>query len=1492
MIIRKRLTVCGWIWRKNMFKTEFNSLYVASRDFILGEKRAQSFSDPSEQIKHFRSVVDEYNVLLFNLVKIQKQLDVNSSLYGEVSEVISDIGVVFNRYKDNSIIVTSYINELASLDKRITFFEKLYRFEQMFVTRPLIKVNVDEIQNVLALAREYVTNSPVFYYFTNNPYDVNADLGIIVPNKYSFDTAEKLLTSVYNYMYSLYTRYYSENKVEIDSLEILEKNIENKIYEARNYLASAKRNKITITLETTAEEYYSKIIEIENTLTSQFKMLIDDGIYRFTRLTSDFDELYKDANLFISQYKNDDLFTSFLKNKEFDEKLEKFNEYISLLEEGKVKHDIRYIIADSTLKSLAEELVELVKIVKRKITYTQKYHSSGYSTLLEFEFYQTGFFIDSVKAYYYQLMSENIYRYSNVGIDEFGDGSVDGIRKDFKTRLRNYNSFIQRDVSYLNGFEFTEYKEQVLSLQSKLKATAVNFYTQASKTAHATYIPIIEKHYSSFLNKLNADLSLLNHRNNQIYSVVVSEEKREATRRVESIGNHVKNISSILNISSKYVFLGFTDYINKTIYVKFDTLFDDLQKLFNKEDYVAVLNKYDSFFSENMINFNILYAFEKFAESVDILFMNIDKVDSMYIDEYTGIKSEPIDTSVFELLTDMFDDETYKVVRNELFSKLDMLYEFVISTRSEEKIFLTNEKNLKKMYFDNQLMKINYIRWFHKIIGAESRYKLIDRTSISTNPVFVDNQKTIEKFTYKNKISSLVENQNRSIANLSKMIYEYGVDTNFKSVNLSPDIIKNIEIFNNEITGKFDEFCSAVNILEKLVSVVEIDKKKNVLKEIHKAQWVSIIENNTIDAPEVVSYNEFEPFKGTIPYTVQLKAKMEQNVDATGKEIKATFNWYIGGVLKTGKDIKHTFYDIGKHKVRCDIVYPDGETFSRFLEFDLAGPTNSQTMKSETVEYNPTGTFKEVPKVTYLDPSGVLVTMPVKFTGSVSAAIADGGTIDFSPDGELSKDRAGLVILGFEGTTVAGDKFDVNKALGEKFEYPDAAEAEFLFDFSVSSPIGKSVSINIKNSKFAKFMAKVPPSINSVYEINKGSSYDSIGTMTRVTMGDKILLKNGFGRWIAVEILDIVDSEYDSGTSPTGKGKYDYSIKFRYFVNTSLDNVDKDAFRPTETNMVAPTLIFKSNVREVFNQLVSRLEEINGLRDKLATKIDAETRESINAKLSELDLENKKFYLFGELDKIKAKRYSLEALLADLESSLDINYASPGVDASIEKYRKHINAAKLFSDCISCVNSYDFRKNVIDLEILVHLYREQQTILEIIVDTYNYKTHDVAFYASRIKDIKLFSTDGFVDSTKDYGDMLVTLVKKLRDLLFKIKTVINFPIMTEGKYLIMSEVYYRLGLDISTGIWSKTDAVDFYLLHKKLELQYGYEIEKIESGKSYNSFISDIVSMEKELFGSGLSTNEIKDISNYIQVVESNAVAEYDDFFLIPFWIDYLEKNV
>jgi hypothetical protein len=148
-----------------MFNTEFNSLYVSTQSFILNENASPTFSDPESQIKYYKSIVDEYNVLVFNLTNIQKQLNSTTELYTEITDTLVKLASTFEKYEGKSAIVRSYLNELAVLSKKVTFAEKLYRFEELFRVTPLVKISVDELQSILTYARTYVNDAVSFYYY-------------------------------------------------------------------------------------------------------------------------------------------------------------------------------------------------------------------------------------------------------------------------------------------------------------------------------------------------------------------------------------------------------------------------------------------------------------------------------------------------------------------------------------------------------------------------------------------------------------------------------------------------------------------------------------------------------------------------------------------------------------------------------------------------------------------------------------------------------------------------------------------------------------------------------------------------------------------------------------------------------------------------------------------------------------------------------------------------------------------------------------------------------------------------------------------------------------------------------------------------------------------------------------------------------------------------------------------------------------------------------
>ena len=198
-----------------MFNEQFNALYVDVKEYALAETVDRIFSDPEKQIKYFESVVDQYNTLLFNLENVKKHFDSDSQTYKDIDFSIKELNDTFEKYDKKSVVVRSYWHELNSANKKMTFSESLYRFELLFKSSPVIKIDVEEIQTVLSYAKSYVSKTNVFYYYSNNPFEIDDVYGITLPIKNTFDTAEKLLTSLYNYMYSLYKTHLVKNKDEL-----------------------------------------------------------------------------------------------------------------------------------------------------------------------------------------------------------------------------------------------------------------------------------------------------------------------------------------------------------------------------------------------------------------------------------------------------------------------------------------------------------------------------------------------------------------------------------------------------------------------------------------------------------------------------------------------------------------------------------------------------------------------------------------------------------------------------------------------------------------------------------------------------------------------------------------------------------------------------------------------------------------------------------------------------------------------------------------------------------------------------------------------------------------------------------------------------------------------------------------------------------------------------------------------------------------------------
>lgn len=1470
-----------------MFKETFNSLYVAINAFILNTKKINTFNHVSDEIQYYHDMIDEYNTLVFNIKQLQMQLTSTNPLLSEINTQIDSLENVKQYIIDQSpIIVNSYFTELNNSSNKLLFVEKLYRFEQSLVATPINKIDNEALQELMNVAKEYFVNTKNYYYYSNNPFELNTTLGIIVPVKYTFDSMDKLLTSLYGYLNTIYNHYLYVNKKELSALINLEKNIHEMIFEYQGLLNNYKKDRIIVDNTTTSMDYYNSIKLIETALITKKQTVINAGVYRFTSLVSFFETINNATDTFLTSYQSNELYTTYDSVVEYNSKIKLFHDYISLLENGTINVEIDYILADVDFKVLVDEIINLSRVINQPIYYTQKYSLEGIAKDLIFEFYQTDLFLDSVKTYYYQLMTQNLFRYSNIDVSSFGDETINDLKTKYIQNLTNYQQYISRETEYMTPIEFNSYYDTVLSVQNKLKTIATLFFDAALKTSPSTYADTIDQTYSNFLETLKSDVSKLDQKKTSILLAIPNEEKNKAYINLNNISTHVQQIENILTLSHKYVFLGLSDKITSILYNPFNLFLNTLKTYFIQEKYTVLNTYYDDFFKNKLIDFNFLYALEHFAGKLSIIFDMIDSIDTVFIDMHISKSYNTKYDSTISMLNDLFDDETYKVSRNEIFASLDLLYEFIIKKDSPNKTFFINEKNIKKVYFDNQFIKINYIRWYHKLFLANTKFDVINLDLVQQNSWYLTNKDSFNIIVDFGKLETLILNQNKNLALISKALNDYSLDTNFVNINVSSDTIKNIDQFNNS-TDYIKQYIINVDKLDRVEQYENINERNKTLLVEHKSEWVDMIVNNNIPGIEQISYNELDPITGSIPLTVEFNVKLENSIDASGNIIESEYFWYFDdSVVQQGNKITHTFYKEGKHIVRCEIKYATGEVASKYIEFDLTGPQNSQIVKSGTLNYSPLSVYVDQPKITYIDPkTQKTITVPINITGDITKLL-DGASVavDTLTD-DLKEEKAGLIIFGFNGSEISGTPYDYTKIYSSDFSFP--TEHEFLFDFNISTPVAGISNISISLSKFTTFMAKLPNSINSPYEVSKASLFETAGKNIDIIVGDKLIFKNVSDRYALIDILDIKVIT-DSTTN-----KYYYEISMDYFVNVSLNQYDKDVFKPNSTNLTVPTIVFKNDVRDIFNSLITRLESMKLIKDKMSSTNDTETKKVLEMELNTMSEENKKFYLFSELDRIKSRNNSLTQYYNNLEKKFTFDFSNEisVIDQSLDAYKNHIENTKTFEEYLNSTNAYEFKKNLIDLKTILEISKDQETILETLIMTYEYNSYDKDFFNNRLSLVTSFGILK-IDTTLSYGLFLVEVVSKLRELFFKIKLIINFPILSNDSKILLTSDYLRLVHDEMTGVWSMQPDSDFYMFNKKLELKYGYEIDKIENKKPYKTFIGDIASKIKSVFGQGLSNDDINGLSLYIQTLEQQVISEYDDYFMVSFWVDYIKKNI
>lgn len=1454
----------------------FNDILVLVNDYTLSEINRPTIVDISERISYYEGIVEEYYYILNTLIELQNNLSEDDQI--DISHAILELNNTFDKYKED-LIVANIVDTIESNTQRVSFFDKITKFEKSLVALPLIKIDESSIQSVLTVAKIFAEVSPNLYYFETNPYMVDETYNVVIPVKRDYEAVDVFLNGLYNYLFGIFNTYKYKNSAEIETMEANESLLEGRLNEYQNYILSISSSKIDTTYINTPTDYYSRVNEIMDSVDLYKEQLISMFIYRYYELNERFREILIQIDTLKNYYFSNTLYVEALEKIDFQNKLVELQDNIILIEKGIVIVDKDYVVSEGiSFKELVEIIITMSQKLKTNIYYTQQFNVSGQPVVCEFTFYQTSDFLNSVKSYYYQLMTTDGFDFNTILLEDFGDTTTVELRNIYTTGLAKYNDYLAQPIDYMVDFELTEFISSIEVLQSQLKREAATFFNNAFETSPLTFAPTIEKYYKQLLDKLALDIVELKEVHNQ---ADFSDEIRDKALVILNKSVKYSNDLEVLLVQDKnYSMLGMSIFINEYLVLFFKEYETYIKDGFNQEDYARVIAMEVEFYKTSAINHNMFVALSDLSNNVEMIFDHFNLAQTIFVNEQ--ISKSPVERtdSTIGYINYLFDDNMFEAIRQQVSSELDNFYTYVIDKRPNEKPFLINEKNLKLSYFDNSYIKINYIRLYDKLVVINEEYNTELGLIHSEN---TDDAEYISSFDYVGQLETLISYQNTILANLTRTLVEQDIDVNYTLDTVLESAIGSIHEFNEIIIPSIEKYTAILVKYREINKYKETVLKHNEIKALHSDSWITILNKNIIDPIKPISYNDLDVITGTLPFAIEMSADFDLLVD----DMEAPeFKWDIDGVILTGKEVSYTIYKEGITKVICSRVYPSGETTVRYVEFDISGPTNSQVVKSNFVNYAPITEYINQPKITYWDAeTETQVTVVINVSGNVADMIGEGSITVAEGDGDLLLEKAGFVILGFEGVEIAGKPFDYTSVFAEEFEMPE--EADFLFDFQVSDPIANKSVIDISNSVFIDYMAKVPSTaVQSVYDISDASEFQRHADNTLpVIVGDIIVMRNKVGRYAVIEIKNI------SSLTDVEEGKYNFEIGFDIHVNISLNIYEQNQFKPLTTNYVVPTLVFETNSKELFSGLIERIELINTLTIEMDETIDNERKIILTEEIKLIKVENEKFYLFSEYNRLKAKTMIVEEKLSNIKPTTDYeDLSSTELQLLNIDYVTNLEASRTFTEYMDETTLYDFRNNIIDLDILNEMYVEEQLMMKIILDTFDYTSYDLDYFISKFNSCKYI--DNALLSVSQYDNLsyikqLPLVVANARTHLFRLKLLINLPILVAGKYIIPSTSFDRLSFDIN-GDQVTINDMDLYLLNKKIELNYGYEIPKeVISDDNIISIITEIV---KDTQGIGLSETDRTTLGKYIDEVERKCVIEYDDFFMLPFWMDYLTK--
>ena len=455
---------------------------------------------------------------------------------------------------------------------------------------------------------------------------------------------------------------------------------------------------------------------------------------------------------------------------------------------------------------------------------------------------------------------------------------------------------------------------------------------------------------------------------------------------------------------------------------------------------------------------------------------------------------------------------------------------------------------------------------------------------------------------------------------------------------------------------------------------------------------------------------------------------------------------------------------------------------------------------------------------------------------------------------------------------------------------------EFLFDFRYSMPIEKRMVVDVRNSVNVLKMFRIPANVNVLKEVDDITEFAvAEAKYLEVKPGDKIGFLNKKGRWAVIEFNDIYDE--------TDLYKYDFKFDVRFIVNTATDLKLKTNFKTQIFEMDFPLIQFETNLIELFNSIIERINKINKLKRLIKETNDNELINTYVAEINLLERENTNNYVSMEIKMLKQKKeqlnvlfdsyygdYFIDAENRKIEKLIDYDFKAD-VNEYKQFYKDINNLYKSFKEIVNDIEPYDFYNGFVDMMKYMDVIDKQIKYLEKILMLFRVD-FDEGFFEpiyEFLKQEKLISDESIFDGLMDV-EKAIKIIKIIREKLYKIK-LINDLDTKSISILKFSDEFKVWKKDFVSGNWVLKSDKNKYLFYKKLELMYGKEVPKIEDGYEEIDELSELVDYVKNIDNLNMGEEEVMDKSEYIQKLEEEIIEEYDKFYLISYWITYIEKK-